>query len=97
MLIFDYAHSSNVSMGHTDFYILLMMMMMMMTCAVNPILTYGNSFQDFLGREHSEVVFGGRPGILQLAQGHTGWLYSQEIQRGIKFPTSVSVARYLNH
>ena len=26
------------------------------------------------------AFFWGRPGTMQLAQGHTGWLYSQEAQ-----------------
>ena len=33
--------------------------------------------------------------MIQLAQGHPGWLYSLEAQRGIELPTFGSTAGYL--
>ena len=41
--------------------------------------------------------FWGHLGIVQLAQGHPGWLLFQEVEWGIKLPTSGFAIRYLNH
>ena len=41
--------------------------------------------------------FWGRPGIVQLSRGPTGWLFAQEAQRRFELPTFGSAARYLNH
>ena len=60
--------------------------------------TLFNAFQvDNIQKRFVVPFFWGHPGTVQLAQGHTSWLFSQEAQWGIELPTSGSAFRYLNH
>ena len=43
------------------------------------------------------ISSGEHPETVQLAQGYTGWLFSEEAQGGVELPTSGSAVRYITH
>ena len=63
-----------------------------MCCQVNSDLStlFGVSQVENTEQWFTTPFFCGCPGTMHVAQGHTGWLFSQEAQWGIELPTSDS-------